>query len=145
MAQVLEESAAGRSDQADSMFEIAVMMFLRGDQRGAVAKLLEVQQLARSRGAEGAAMEAEVYKWLGHCWIKLADARKAEQYFMEGAEFAHARELRKAEADCLSGLGMLHRSQNDPARAMMYLGRQGDMIRPSPLPRVRSLTRASEC
>ena len=42
-----------------------------------------VQDLARSRSE--AAVEGEVYKWLGHCWSKLADARKAEAYFLEGA------------------------------------------------------------
>ena len=42
-----------------------------------------VQELARARGETS--VEGEVYKWLGHCWSKLSDARKAEMYFLEGA------------------------------------------------------------
>ncbi len=43
------------------------------------------QALSKDRGE--AAIEGEVYKWLGHCWGKLGDAKKSESYFMEGAEF----------------------------------------------------------
>lgn len=32
-----------------------------------------------------------MYKWLGHCWSKLADSKKAEQYFLEGVEFGKSK------------------------------------------------------
>ncbi|GAX73840.1 hypothetical protein CEUSTIGMA_g1290.t1 [Chlamydomonas eustigma] len=121
LAHVLEESAAGKSDKLESMFETSVMLFLRADYRGAITQLHQVQELARSRGVPG--VEAEVYKWLGHCWSKLMDVKRAEQYFTEGAEFALAKGLTKLQADCLGGLGMLYRSQNEPNKAMLLLNK----------------------
>lgn len=70
-----------------------------GDYRGAIEKLHTVQNMARDRGL--VAMEADVYKWLGHCWGKLSDSKRAETYFTEGAEFALAKGLTKVWHDCM--------------------------------------------
>ncbi|KAG1661972.1 hypothetical protein FOA52_007144 [Chlamydomonas sp. UWO 241] len=121
LASVLQESAAGQADEVEAKFETAVMLFLRADYRGAIELLVQVQALARGRGE--VQMEGEVYKWLGHCWGKLSDMRKAETYFTEGAEFAAASGLPKIQLDCLGGLGMMCRAQDDPNRALIFLGK----------------------
>lgn len=43
LATVLEESAAQKTDKLESLFETSVMLFLRGDYRGAIEQLLRVQ------------------------------------------------------------------------------------------------------
>lgn len=48
-----------------------------------------LQALAKERGETS--VEGEVHKWLGHCWSKLADSKKAEQYFLEGVEFGKSK------------------------------------------------------
>lgn len=82
LVSVLQESAAAKTDGIESRFETAVMKFLRGEYRAAIDLLLEVQGLARAQ--QQTAMEGEVYKWLGHCWGKLIETKKAETYFTEG-------------------------------------------------------------
>jgi hypothetical protein len=50
---------------------------LQGKHRESITLLEQVQSLARESSNTG--MEGEVYKWLGHAYIKLSAVTQAEQ------------------------------------------------------------------
>jgi len=121
LAQVLQENANNATDELEASFEVAVMLFLRGDYRQAITKLQAVEQQARAKGATP--LQGEVFKWMGHCWNRLSDNARAEGWFSDGVQFAQKHSLDKLQIDCLAGLGMMYRAQAETDKALQYLNK----------------------
>eukprot|EP00798_Chlamydomonas_sp_ICE-L_P032313 gene32313-16883_t len=131
LAQMLEETSAEKagSDNLDGMFERSVMLFLRGEYRQSLALLKEVQDLAVKKGEKS--MQGEVEPGLlvpeprvtkmPLCYFKRHVADSAEAMFQEGVKFSEGEKLLKLQVDCLSGLGILFRTQNEAEKAVGFL------------------------
>ncbi|KAJ9505341.1 hypothetical protein QJQ45_012107 [Haematococcus lacustris] len=119
LAHYLEEAAASKTDQLEAAFERSVMLFVKGEYRAAITSLERAQALAVERGDVG--VQGEVFKWLGHAHNRLSDTAKAQAFFEQGAEFARQHNQARLEIDCLGGLGVMYRNQNQAAKAVELL------------------------
>lgn len=116
---LIQRHADARADPLQKQFESAIVQFVRGSYRPAVSALQDVA--ARAAREQRPDLAGDALRWLGHAHNRLGAPARAAAAFAEGAAIGVKIGSKKLQVDCLSGLGVTHRGQNQTDAAVGYL------------------------